>query len=161
MKKLIVITVCLILSFVAFQSQADMYPVTAADKAFFEQIRKAILTEDVKWFSEAIGYPIVLRTSSGEIKLKDKRDFKEHSALVFNARLKSTVRKQSPDSLFKNWQGVMIGNGEIWFSEVGEKTNTGTVWVYRIIGINLPEGQAKKTEEGVETTNSTAGKLKP
>jgi hypothetical protein len=149
-RKLIVTTVFLIVSFFALQSEADArgFSVTASDKAFFEQIKNAVLTDDVEWFSGAVvSYTFVLRLDKGEIKLKNKADFKEHVALIFTTQLKSIVQKQSADSLFKNWQGVMIGDGEIWFSEVGEKTGNGNVWVYRIIGINLPKEQSKKIEK--------------
>ena len=129
-------TVWLILSLVAFAARAEMYPVTAADELFFEQIKKAISKEDVKWLSEAIGYPIFLKTQNRAIKLKNKSDFTDHSALILSARFKSTVQEQSPHTLFKKWQGVMIGNGKIWFSQVGEKNGNGILWVYRIIAIN-------------------------
>jgi len=164
MRKLIAVTLLLVLSFVAPQSNADlnMFPVTVADKAFFEQIRKAVLADDVEWFSEALfHHPFVLRLGKGKIILKNKNDLKKHAALVFNAHFKATVRNQSPDSLFKNWQGVMIGNGDIWFSEVGEQTGTGIVWAYRIIAINLPKVQSTKTEMDAQPTNPSAGKSKP
>ena len=150
MRKLIVTMVFLIVSFLALQSEADLhyYPITVSDKAFFEKIKKAVLADDDEWFSGVVvSYPFVLRLGKAEIKLKNKADFKEHAALIFTTQLKSIVQKQSADSLFKNWQGIMIGNGEIWFSEVGEKTGNGNVWVYRIIGINLPKEQSKKIEK--------------
>jgi hypothetical protein len=151
MRKLIIATVFLIFMFIAPQGKADfhMFPITVSDKAFFEQIKKAVLADDVEWFSEAVSYPIVLRPGKGEIKLKNKNDFKEHAALIFTTHRKSVVRNQLPDSLFKNWQGVMIGDGEIWFSEVGKKTENGNVWVYRIIAINLPKEQSKKIEKQI------------
>jgi hypothetical protein len=161
-KKLVAITVFLVLSFVAPQSKADLheFSISASDKTFFEQIRTAVLADDVEWFSEAVHYPIVLRPSNGEIKINNKKDFKKHATLVFTTLLKSTLQNQSPDSLFKNWQGVMIGNGEIWFSKVGEKTENGIVWTYRIIGINLPKDQSKQTQKGVQPKPSPVGKTK-
>lgn len=130
----------LILLFAAPRSGADtdFYPVTASDRAFFEHVRKAVLADDIEQFSEAVSFPIVLRSGGKELKLENKRDFKQHAALILTTRLKSVVRKQSPDSLFKNWQGVMIGQGEIWFSEV-EETGQGNGQVtkmQRIIAIN-------------------------
>jgi hypothetical protein len=82
MKKLLAITICLIISFVALKSRADMYPVTAADKAFFEQVRKAVLTNDIKWLSEAVSYPVVLKTGKTEYKLKNKEDFGARASLI-------------------------------------------------------------------------------
>jgi hypothetical protein len=45
--------------------------------------------------------------------------------------VKAAVASQSPDCLFANWQGVMIGSGVIWF----EQENHGAM---RIKAINLP-----------------------
>jgi len=118
----------------AFTAQADVYSISAADKDFFGKIRTAILGDDAEWLSKAISYPIVIK---GNLKLKNTNDLKQHADLVFSRRIKSAVRKQSPDALFKNWQGIMIGDGEIWFAKVAENTEKGEQWVYRIIAINL------------------------
>ncbi len=134
-------TALLIVLFTARPSPAgtDLYPVTASEEAFFEQVRKAVLADDIERLSEVVSFPIVLRSGEQEVKIKDKRDFKEHAALILTTRLKSVVQNQSSGSLFKNWRGVMIGNGEIWFSEVGVKNGKadGLSWVYRIIAVNL------------------------
>jgi len=158
MEKLIANTILLILSFVAHQSSAQIYPITASDKVFFERLQRALSTDDIEWFSEAVSYPIVLRLGKGELKLENKTAVKEHAALIFTTHLKTTVRNQATNSLFKNWQGVMIGKGEIWFSEVAETTEKGKVWVNRITGINLPEDQSKKIEKGGRQKDSPVSK---
>jgi hypothetical protein len=104
--------------------------VTAADKDFFRQIRRAILVDDVEWLSKAMSYPAVLDTSTGKVKLRNANDFKKHAKLILSSQLKSVVRNQSPDALFKNWQGVMAGDGEVWFDQ--EKTKKEERWVHRI-----------------------------
>jgi len=108
--------------------------VTTNDTSFFERIKKAVLANDIEWLSGAVSYPFVLRRSAGDILLRNRADFGKHSASILTPHLKSEVRNQSPASLFKNWQGLMIGNGVIWFSPVQEKA--GEDWKYRIIGIN-------------------------
>lgn len=62
---------------------------------------------------------------------------------IFSSALKGDVLHQSSESLFKNWQGVMIGNGDIWFSELGEMKGTNIVWRYQITTINVPYDQSK------------------
>jgi hypothetical protein len=149
MKKRIVFTICMLISVVALHSQADMYPVTAADKAFFEKLRTAVLADDVGWLSRALdSYPFAVRSNAGEIKLKNENAFRQHFRTIFNDQMKEIVRTQSPDSLFKNWQGIMIGNGEIWFSELGETNHDKTIWVQRIIAINLAEDPLKIPSKG-------------
>ncbi len=43
--------------------------------------------------------------------------------------MKDAIAAQTYETLFANWQGVMIGNGELWFSGVEPP-------VVRIIAIN-------------------------
>jgi hypothetical protein len=130
--------VFLITTLLASHASADtnsVGSVSPSDKAFFEQIQTAVLADDVEWFANAISYPILIRMNKEEFPVADKEAFKRHAKLVFSNSLKSTLRRQSRDSLFKNWQGIMIGRGEIWFSQVVEKTK-GKDWVYRVIAMN-------------------------
>lgn len=43
--------------------------------------------------------------------------FKEQYPRIFTANLKATIAKQRLDRIFRNGQGAMIGNGEVWFVE--------------------------------------------
>ena len=119
------------------RAEEGIYSITASDKDFFGQIRNAVLTDNIDWFAKAVAYPIALRSGGHEITVRNKQAFKKRAKLVFNEHLKSVVRSQSADTLFKNWQGVMIGDGVIWFSEVIEKGQKQQGWVFRIVAINL------------------------
>jgi hypothetical protein len=55
---------------------------------------------------------------------------------IFNKKVTEAVERQSYDSLFKNWRGVMIGNGEIWFTTASPVENDPTKDIIYIIGIN-------------------------
>jgi hypothetical protein len=52
---------------------------------------------------------------------------------VFNEPVKSALKNQDLKSIFRNSQGVMIGNGEIWISNISESENE----VYKITSINF------------------------
>jgi hypothetical protein len=128
-------------------ADVEMNQITASDKAFFEQVRKAILADDFEWFSQAISYPIELHLNRKELHVKTKKELKKHTSVIFNKHLKKVIRAQSADSLFKNWQGIMVGQGDLWFSEVGEKVGNdgGLTWVYRITAINqTPDSEPPK-----------------
>jgi hypothetical protein len=36
---------------------------------------------------------------------------------IFTASMRKAIIMEAPDCLFANWQGVMIGHGEVWFEE--------------------------------------------
>lgn len=152
------------------RADMEMNPITPADKAFFEQIKKAVLADDAESLSKIIVYPLVIRPNGQTIKLENEADVKKSSGLIFTAKLKSAVRGQSPDSLFKNWQGIMIGNGDIWYSQIGEATTNGQRWTYRVIAINLGkrsvsssdnEEQRIQPEPPNESTGRESGRQEP
>jgi hypothetical protein len=119
-----------------------MFPITSEDKSFFEEVKRAVLAGNTEVFSKMVNYPLAIRLSDKTIKLKNAKDVRKNAAIIFTVGVKSAVSNQSPESLFKNWQGVMIGKGEIWFSQVKEKTSADERWVYRIIGMNPNDDSA-------------------
>ena len=50
------------------------------------------------------------------------------------ANIKKAVAEQSEDALFKNWRGVMVGSGELWFTAVNREN--GGIFELKVIGIN-------------------------
>src|SRR5581483_6771614 len=102
--KILRITAMILLAFL-FPSKAEMFPVTDGDKAFFGQLKRAVLADDMEWFSEALSYPIVVSLDSGDIKLESKEATKKRASAIFTPYLKSVVQNQTADSLFKNWRG--------------------------------------------------------
>lgn len=61
-------------------------------------------------------------------KYKTADAFRQQYNKIFDASLKAVVDTQRLDRIFRNYQGAMLGNGEIWFSSFPEG--------YRIIAIN-------------------------
>lgn len=60
--------------------------------------------------------------------VKSKAEFKQKYSSLFDSSLKKTVEEQRLDRIFRNNNGAMMGNGEIWFIE--DRNN------YYIIAIN-------------------------
>ncbi len=150
MKGLLAIALLFNLGVVSHNSRAEtnhFYPVTLADKQFLAEIKLAVSSRDIEWLSQAVHYPLVLRCSDRKLTLRNAADFRKHSATILSPHLKAGVQSQSPDSLFKNWCGVMIGNGVIWFERLGDKTEEGEKWVHRIIGINPEDRSPPKAQE--------------
>ncbi|GEP94064.1 hypothetical protein [Chitinophaga cymbidii] len=59
---------------------------------------------------------------------KTPEAFKRAYPEIFDVNLKTAVDTQRVDRIFRNQQGAMLGNGQIWFSVVNGK--------YKIIAIN-------------------------
>jgi len=146
-KTIWIILVSLLFGSLACKAGEDFYQVTASDRAFFKQVQKAVLAEDWEWLSAAVSYPIDIHLIKKTLHIKTKEEFKTQVRGVFHEHFKKIIRDQSEASLFKNWQGVMLGEGEIWFTdfeEAGQKEGQVTK-TQRIIAINqIPDKSPPK-----------------
>lgn len=86
--------------------------------AFFDKLKKAIAADDKKTVASMIDYPFKARINDKAVTIKDQKHFVEDYDKVITHKVKKAVSKQTYADLFANWQGVMIGDGEIWFSGI-------------------------------------------
>lgn len=81
------------------------------DAGFLADLQQAVAADDHQAVSEMIQYP--LRTT--HMTIKTPAQFLRNYDEIFNDGVKSAVAGQTSDHLFYRDQGVMIGNGEVWF----------------------------------------------
>ena len=83
------------------------------------KIKEVIEAENFEEFANMIHYPITINDYYGEGKyvvVENKEQFlKLDKKIVFNEHLKKSLKT---NEIFVNWQGFMIGNGDIWFDTV-------------------------------------------
>lgn len=129
MKRLLVsaLAVLLLSSPVFAQSAADMNKsldqLFGAHKPyaeFFAKLQAAIAAGDKSTVAGLVDYPFQARIGDKAIKVRDAAHFIADYDRVITAKVKAAVAKQTYATLFANWQGVMIGDGEIWFSGIGD-----------------------------------------
>ncbi|MCG7509063.1 hypothetical protein [Mesorhizobium retamae] len=129
MKRLLVaaLAVLLLSSPVFAQSAADMNKsfdqLFGAHKPyaeFFAKLQAAIAAGDKATVAGLVDYPFQARIGDKAIKVRDAAHFIADYDRVITAKVKAAVAKQTYATLFANWQGVMIGDGEIWFSGIGD-----------------------------------------
>lgn len=89
--------------------------ISIEERAFFSEIRDAILSEDAKRLAGMVVYPQRLCIGGKVGVVKNQDEFEMGFSDIVNQRVRGAVLGQSPDQLFKNWRGVMVGDGEIWF----------------------------------------------
>ena len=100
----------------------------AAVEEFASQAKEAVLNEDVDWIVQNAGYPfhLVGKDVAGAEELKAALSA-EDSPIKAEA-FKEKVKGHETTDLFANSQGVMLGDGELWFGQVDD--------ALRIITIN-------------------------
>jgi len=67
-----------------------------------------------------VDYPFQARIGSKAVKLRDAAHFVADYDKIVTTKVKQAIANQSYATLFANWQGVSIGDGEVWFSGIGD-----------------------------------------
>ena len=64
---------------------------------------------------------------------------------VFNENVIRAVTSQEADALFANWRGVMLGNGQVWFSGVCAAEDRGRPCADKVIRVITVNTDAPRT----------------
>ena len=103
----------------------------AAAERFLTALQQAVAAGDRRKVSQMVLYPLRTRVGRQRVVLRGPRDFLRRYDTLFNRRVREVLAAHRPgDELFRNWQGFMLGRGEIWFEQLAD---TGEV---KIIAIN-------------------------
>jgi hypothetical protein len=65
-----------------------------------------------------VAYPIKIRIGGHLIRIGNKSEFMAHCEDVLTPGVLAAIERQTYTSLFVNYRGAMIGDGEVWFSAV-------------------------------------------
>ncbi|OCP01807.1 MULTISPECIES: hypothetical protein [unclassified Ensifer] len=87
---------------------------------FFAKLQTAVAADDKATVAGLVDYPFQARIGGKAVKIKDADHFSADYDKVVTQKVKAAVAKQTYATLFANWQGVMVGDGEVWFSGVGK-----------------------------------------
>lgn len=89
-----------------------------AYEQFFTKLKKAVADGDKQTVASMVDHPFKARISGKAVTIRDAAHFAADYDKVFTAKVKEAVAKQTYPNLFANWQGVMIGDGELWFNGI-------------------------------------------
>ena len=87
-------------------------------ESFIDGLRKSVDRRDHRAIAELTAFPL-RRTSSdhgSSIEIENEKDLEEHFDSIFTEDVVRALRSQSIEDISDSWRGVMIGQGEIWFS---------------------------------------------
>lgn len=104
--------------------------IAAGEVAFFNTLQSAVRRGDKRWVADHVSYPLRINTDKGAVYVENEALLFANYDRYFSPRIVRAVLDQRPDNLFSNWQGTMIGNGELWFG--GDAKDGG----YKIFAIN-------------------------
>ncbi len=85
---------------------------------FFGDLKKAVGAGDKETVASMVDYPFQARIKGKAVKIRDQKHFVADYDQIITSKVKDALAKQTYPTLFANWQGVMIGDGEVWFNGV-------------------------------------------
>lgn len=85
---------------------------------FLDNLQTQLIGENKVEVAKLVSYPIEINIDGKKVKIKTPQQLIKLYGAIFTPALVKTVNTQQYKDLFINAQGVMIGNGQIWFSAV-------------------------------------------
>lgn len=90
-------------------------------ESFAAEVKQLIIDKDWTALSENVAYPItIVGTTYNNSEEFLTADFET----LCTDRFYEGVKKAETTNMFFNWKGVIVGDGEVWFSEVLNEDNT-------------------------------------
>lgn len=87
-----------------------------AYETLFRQLQEGVAADDRAAVSTLMRYPLRVEVDGTRREIADAEAFIAAYPSIMTPALKRVIAGQSFDTLFVNWQGVMVGQGQVWFS---------------------------------------------
>ncbi len=81
-----------------------------------EGFQAAVRAGDGAAAAEYVIFPIVVRSGPAPVEIADAAAFAANYDAIVTPQVAEAVQDQPWDALFVRDQGVMLGNGEVWFA---------------------------------------------
>jgi len=108
-----------------------------AEASVFRSLQHAIASNDRSSAAALFVYPFrVNRSARSHSTVRTKAELLKSFDTILPDPVRRAIIQQNPDSLFHNWQGSMVGNGEIWIAGVC-RDRAATQCRYGVTTVNL------------------------
>lgn len=88
-----------------------------AEAAVFHQLKQAVAANDRRAVAALFLYPFpVNRTPTRHLYVKTRAELLRRYDAILTPKVRHAILAQNADSLFHNWRGSMVGNGEVWIA---------------------------------------------
>lgn len=93
----------------------------AAFHTFFVKLQQAVAKNDKKAVASMISYPLKVNTNGKTYTFQTPARFIAKYDSIMTPKVKRTLGYAIEEDLFANWQGVMVGSGQLWISQFDGK----------------------------------------
>lgn len=101
-------------------------------RAFLADLQASVRADDRQRVALMCRFPLLVGLDGRSRRVRNRSEFVKDYDRIITSSMKKAIANQIPECLFANWQGVMIGRGEVWFEE--EKNGS-----LKIKTLNVPE----------------------
>jgi hypothetical protein len=139
-------------SAVLYASEKPFYEITDSDREFLADVLSAVARKDANWIAAHTAMPLVVETSTGKKVVKTEKEFTSVLESKFSIALCTRMQLDATKPLFRNWRGIMLGDGILWFEECRESATA--PWKHLILSLGYFAYQPEETEanQSLQTT---------
>jgi hypothetical protein len=121
------------------KKESDRYSVAGIDNAAefektFNTVKDLVAKNNKTEVAKYVMYPINAYIDGKKTAISKEADFVKNYDKIMNAKVKKALANQNVANTFVNQYGVMVGQGELWFSQFNNNPKK-----YCIYGINNQE----------------------
>ncbi|WP_099191573.1 hypothetical protein [Tepidibacter mesophilus] len=81
----------------------------------FNEVKRLVFKGDKNKVSEYVIYPLKVNHDGSTREIATEDEFIKNYDNIFTERVKEALSNQDVKDTFINYQGVMVGDGEVWF----------------------------------------------
>ena len=96
-------------------SAASPLSVIDANAEFLSRLQSAVRANRKRAILGLVGLPLRVNFDNGAKTYQDRKSIERDFDQIFTPRVRQAILSQRADGLFANYQGAMIGDGEVWF----------------------------------------------
>ena len=102
-----------------------------AVEIFANKFKEAVVNKDRNTVASMILYPTKAILKNKAVIINNEKGFLELYDDIFDKDLNSKIANADTHNMFANYQGVMLGDGEVWFGSDGNNIKVIAVGVCR------------------------------
>jgi hypothetical protein len=87
-------------------------------QVFLQILKGAVTRGDAQAIASMVAYPITLNLNEETVTIKSPEAFVANYPGIIREPVKQAIQQAEMDRLFVNYQGVRLGQGELWFGGV-------------------------------------------
>jgi hypothetical protein len=110
--------------------------------AFLAKFQDALKSNNHEAVALLVNYPLLVTGAAGRTHVRSRAQLLASFDGIFTAAVRSAILKATPDDVWGNYQGFMIGDGVIWFDGILPRNQAGrpfapdTKYPFKVITVN-------------------------